>query len=173
MPPESSPAASATRLAFWKEREFWWLLLLVVIAYSLRLTDLTIRGEETRRALVAREMMQTGDWVVPRTQGQPLYSRPPLQNWLIAGIATGQGTINEFTVRLPSLLSIVATVALLYAYTRGFLSRLGALCTGLVFASLGQVIELGRTGETDAMFTLLVAGSLLLWHLGFTRGWSP
>jgi 4-amino-4-deoxy-L-arabinose transferase-like glycosyltransferase len=170
---ESSPATPATRLAFWKEREFWWLLLLVVVAYSLRLTDLTIRGEETRRALVAREMLQTGDWVVPRTQGQPLYSRPPLQNWLIAGIATLQGTIDEFSVRLPSLLSILATVALLYAYSRGFLSRLGALCTGLVFASLGQVIELGRTGETDAMFTLLVAGSLLLWHLGFVRGWSP
>ena len=173
MPAEESSAVPPTRLAFWKEREFWWLLWLVVLAYSVRLTDLTIRGEETRRALVAREMLETGDWVVPRTQGQPLYSRPPLQNWLIAGIATLQGTIDEFSVRLPSLLSIVATVALLYAYSRGFLSPVGALCTGLVFASLGQVIELGRTGETDAMFTLLVAGSLLLWHLGFTRGWSP
>jgi len=157
---------------FWREREFWWLLLLVTLAYSVRLTDLTIRGEETRRALVAREMLQTGDWLVPRTQGQPLFSRPPLQNWMIAGISLVQGRIDELTVRLPSLLSVVATAVLLYAYTRTFLSRLGAFCTGLVFASLGQVIELGRTGETDAMFTLLVAGSLLLWHLGFVRGWN-
>ena len=173
MSPGSQTDLHPPRLLFWREREFWWLLLLVTLAYSVRLTDLTIRGEETRRALVAREMLQTGDWVVPRTQGQPLYSRPPLQNWMIAGISLVQGRIDEWTVRLPSLLSVVATSVLLYGYTRSFLSRLGALCTGLVFTSLGQVIELGRTGETDAMFTLLVASSLLLWHLGFVRGWSP
>lgn len=172
MSPGSQTDSLSSCPRFWREREFWWLLLLVTLAYSVRLTDLTIRGEETRRALVAREMLQTGDWLVPRTQGQPLFSRPPLQNWMIAGISLVQGRIDELTVRLPSLLSVVATAVLLYAYTRTFLSRLGAFCTGLVFASLGQVIELGRTGETDAMFTLLVAGSLLLWHLGFVRGWN-
>ncbi len=167
----AAPAESLPKI--WREVECWLLVLFVVLSFGLRLGDLTIRGEETRRALIAREMLDSGDWLVPRTQGQPLLSRPPLQNWIIAGISLVQGRIDEWTVRLPSVLSILATALLVYAYGRSFLSKLGAFASGMVFASLGQVIELGRFGETDAMFTLFVAGSLLVWHLGFLRNWNP
>jgi 4-amino-4-deoxy-L-arabinose transferase-like glycosyltransferase len=33
------------------------------------------------------------------------------------------------------------------------------------------VLELGRLGETDMMFTFFVTGSLLLWHYGWTLRW--
>ena len=61
----------------------WQLLLLgafVWAVYFSRLDALPFRGEETRWARVAWEMRETGDWIVPRCQGIPLYSRPPLQN---------------------------------------------------------------------------------------------
>jgi len=116
-------------------------------------------------------MLATGDFLVPRVQGQPLLSRPPLQNWLIAGWTAGTGRLDELAVRLPSVIAVATTTLLVFWYARGFLSPLGALASGLVFASLGQVVELGRFGETDALFTLFVSISLLGWHAGFRAGW--
>jgi len=169
-----APAETALppfRRPLWRERGAWLLLAFLVLCYVPRLGDLTIRGEETRRALVAREMLESGDFVVPRVQGQPLLSRPPLQNWLIAGWSAATGQLDELAVRLPSVLAVAATTLLVFSYARGFLSPLGAFAAGLVFASLGQVVELGRFGETDALFTLFVSVSLLGWHAGFRAGW--
>ena len=51
--------------------ESWALVLLVLGVYFSRMTALSIRGEESRRARVAYEMLETGDWLVPRVQGVP------------------------------------------------------------------------------------------------------
>lgn len=157
--------------AWWQEREAGWLLLLVLFTYFLRVTALPIYGEEPRRGLIAREMTENGDWVVPRTQGILRPSRPPLQNWMIIGASRLTGAFDEWAIRLPSLLCTLATVLLIYAYARNTLSRLGALSAAACYATMAQVLEYGRLGETEAVFTLFVAGSLLLWHWGWSRGW--
>src|SRR5579872_3552092 len=154
---------------WWLERELGLLLLFVLLAYFSRMTDLTIRGEESRRGLIAREMLTTDDWIVPRCQGEPLFSRPPLQNWMIAAIAIVRGEVDAVALRLPSDVAMLLTVLLIYGYSRTFLSSLGALTAGLAYASMGQVLELGRMGETDALFTLFISGSLIGWPLCFLR----
>ena len=35
------------------------------------------------------------------------------------------------------------------------------------------MLQIGRLGESEAMFALFVGASLLLWHLGYVRGWRP
>lgn len=157
---------------WWREWQVWVLALFVVAAYFTRLTDLSIRGEESRRGLIAREMLETGDWIIPRTQGVPLFSRPPLQNWMIATLALIRGDVDAVAMRLPSVCAILLTALLIYRYARTFQSPLGALASGLVFVSMGQVLELGRVGETDALFTLFVSGALLCWHGDLSRGAS-
>jgi 4-amino-4-deoxy-L-arabinose transferase-like glycosyltransferase len=161
------------RSRWWLELEFLLLVALVVVAYFSRMTVLTVRGEESRRGLIAREMLTTGDWIVPRCQGIPLFSRPPLQNWLIASVAVFRGDVDLVALRLPSECAILLTVILIYGYGRAILTRLGAMTAGAAYASMGQVLELGRTGETDALFALFVSGSLLVWHFCQTRGASP
>ncbi len=150
-----------------------WLMVLVAGVYFLRMSDLTIRGEESRRAQIASEMIWTGDWIVPRQQGEPYLTRPPLQNWAIALLGQARGGVDPVAVRLPSVIAILLTVLLVFAYARTFLSPAGALGAGAAFATMIQVMELGRLGESDAMLTLMVAGSLLLWHGGRVRGWPP
>ena len=51
--------------------------------------------------------------------------------------------------------------------------RFAAFVAALAYASMGQVLQIGRMGESEALFTLLVSASLLLWHLGYMRGWPP
>src|SRR5436189_5106868 len=141
-PQTPSPILDASGLEpparWWREPELALLVLFILGAYFTRMSDLTIRGEESRRGLIAREMLTTGDWIVPRCQGEPLFSRPPLQNWLIAGLAIVRGDIDAVALRLPSDVAMLLTVLLIYGYSRMVLSKLGSLTAGLAFASMGQ-----------------------------------
>ena len=46
-----------TRSKWWLEIELALVMLLAAAAYSSRITDLTVCGEESRRALIAQEML--------------------------------------------------------------------------------------------------------------------
>lgn len=155
----------------WLELEVWLLVLLVGLIYFSRLTTLTLRGEEPRRAMVAYEMLENGDWLIPKMQGEPWLSRPPLHNWAIGLVAMATGDVDPIAIRLPSVLATLLTTLLVYGYARCFLPPLGAFAAGASFVTMGQILELGRLGETEALFTLLLSGSLLLWHAGYERGW--
>jgi 4-amino-4-deoxy-L-arabinose transferase-like glycosyltransferase len=172
-PTDAAAGAADSRSRLWHEPELWLLVLLVVGAYFTRLDTLSIRGEEPRRARVAYEMLHTGDWIVPRQQGVIYLSRPPLGNWLIATVGYLRGGIDSVAVRLPSALATLCTALLIYAYCRAWLTRLGAFAAGLSFATTAMVLEMGRLGESEAVFTCLVSSSLLVWHFGYQRGWPP
>ena len=57
--------------------------------------------------------------------------------------------------------------------TPGAFSRVSGPFSALCLVSLGQVLELGRLGETDSLFTLFLAGSLLTWKWCQNAGTSP
>lgn len=158
---------------WWREKELWLLLLLLCGMYLTNLDGITIRGEESRRGRIAWEMLHSGNWYVPTMQDRPVFFRPPLQNALIATVATFHGEVDAWSLRIPSVIAILLTVIVIYGYGRSFLSRLGAFAAALGFASMGQVLELGRLGETEAVFTLFVAGSLLTWRWCWNAGASP
>src|SRR5207245_310577 len=99
-----SLAAPVAASSWWREWEVLLLVLLVLGGYFFRASDMNLRGEEPRRAQVAAEMIDRGDWVVPRMQGEPFLSRPPMQNWLIALSFLGLGERDTFGARLPSMI---------------------------------------------------------------------
>jgi 4-amino-4-deoxy-L-arabinose transferase-like glycosyltransferase len=169
--PSATVPLSAPVSAWWREWEVLLLVLLVLLGYFWRSSAMSMRGEETRRALVAVEMIDRADWVVPRDQGEPFLSRPPLHNWLIALSYLALGQRDVFGARLPSLIATLLTVMLLYGYGRTFLSRSGALASGAVYATFGEIFQTGRMAETEAVFILLVSGSLIVWHWGIGRNW--
>lgn len=171
---EVNPApASPAKPTLWREAEVWLLVALVLGVYFSRITDLSIRGEESRWAQVASEMMQTGDWVVPRQQGVPFPDRPPLNSWLMIVATKLVGGWNLAAVRLPSVLATLVTTLLIYGYGRGFLSRVGAFAAAAAFATMGQIMQLGRLAESDALLTCCMTAALLTWHAGYARGWPP
>ena len=155
---------------WWREPEVGLLAVLVLAIFGSRLHALPLRGEEPRRARIAVEMIESGDWIVPRQQGQPFLSRPPLQNWVIGLLGLARGHVNTVAIRLPSMLAILCMTLLIYGYARGFMSRVGATASAAAYATAGHVLELGRLGETESLFTLFVGGSLLAWHWAPARG---
>jgi 4-amino-4-deoxy-L-arabinose transferase-like glycosyltransferase len=130
-----------------------------------------MRGEETRWATGAREMLATGDWIVPRQQGQVFAERPPMTMWAMAAVGSLRGDVDPVAVRLPSVIAVLLTTVLIYVDARVLLKQSVALIAALVYATLGQVLQIGRLGESEALFTLFVGASLLLWHLGYSLRW--
>ena len=92
-----APTASA--------RPLLWLLavLLLVRVATLGLYPL-LDTTEARYGNVARVMLATDNWVTPQNApGDPFWAKPPLYAWAGAGTMAVLG-VNEFAVRLPSVL---------------------------------------------------------------------
>lgn len=170
LPIRAEASAPATTLPVWRP-EFAVLIGLVLIGHSMHLSLLPIRGEESRWARVGMEMIASGDWVVPRQQGEPFLSRPPLHSWIMAAAAWCIGEFDVVAVRLPSVVAVLATSVLVYCFASSFVGRVASFVAAVSFATMGQVLELGRRGETDALLTLFLSGALFVWHYGWQRHW--
>src|SRR6266542_7058630 len=86
---------------------------------------------EGLRALVAVEMLRSGDWMLPTLYGQPLLTKPPGMYVAIAAVSWPFGGVSEWTARLPSA---VAATLLVLLFARAFgrsLGRGAALVAGL------------------------------------------
>ena len=164
---DSHPSASSSNI--WREPAFYLLAIIVAVIYFSRIAALPIVGEEARWARGAAQMLETGDWIVLRQQGQVFPERPPLTCWSMALAALAWGDLDPVAIRLPSVIAIVLTSLVIYGYARSFLSSTGALVGGLAYATFGQVLQIGRHGESEALFTLLLGGAILVWHVGYLR----
>lgn len=143
------------------------LSVLLLIGFCWQIFYEPIRGEESRWSHGATIMLATGDWIVPRQQGEVFPERPPLNSWLIAAIAWATGSMNPLATRLPSVLATLLTSLWIYRYARTFLPIRYAFIAAGIFATFGQVLQLGRLGESEAVLTLFIAGSLFEWHRAF------
>jgi 4-amino-4-deoxy-L-arabinose transferase-like glycosyltransferase len=155
-----------------RERGLWLLMLLCGAAYLFQLDQLSLRGEEPRRIQVAFEMVHFQDYLVPREQGDPFLSRPPLHNWILVLSHQLLGGWGPWTARLPTVLIMFLTNMMIYVYARQILSTLGAFAAGLSFITCGEMLQTGRQAETEVTFIFLVSASMMLWHLGYLRGWA-
>lgn len=169
--PTQQPLDCGTDSAWWREPHWMAVVILVLLVYFVRLDFLPMVGEEARWARGAVQMMETGDWVVARQQLIPFPERPPMSSWAMAFFGLVRGELDPIAARLPSVLAVMLTSILVYAYTRGFLGTLAATTAALAYATFGQVLQIGRHGESEALFTLFVAASMLLWHFGYERKW--
>lgn len=115
---------------------------------------------EGRRALAIKEMVTTHNWLLPHLNGELYLTKPPLLYWLSSGFALFGG-VNEWTIRLPSALAAVATLCLVYQYTKRQSGIWAALFSiQLLMANIG-FSQLGRRAEIEMLLTVLCVGSIL------------
>lgn len=88
------------------------VLALVLVAYllPLALPVPLMEDDEGLHAAISVEMVEGGDWVVPRLLGEPFLDKPILYFWMEAGSIAAFGR-NEFAVRLPGPLLGLAGAA--------------------------------------------------------------
>jgi 4-amino-4-deoxy-L-arabinose transferase-like glycosyltransferase len=91
-----------------------WLWIGLLLALVVWFCGLEFRAlfspDEGRYADIAREMLDSGDWVTPRLNGLKYFEKPPLQYWATAAAFAAFGA-DEWTARLwPALTGFLGIV---------------------------------------------------------------
>lgn len=135
------------------------LLLLALGVYGAFL-DRTALGspDEPRYALVAREMMETGNWWVPHLHGEVYSQKPPVFFWSIALAARIWGAVDEVSARIPSVLAAVGLLALTWGVARQLFpdpvagARIGLLAAAML-ATCSRFLVLASRANIDCMMS--------------------
>ena len=152
-----------------KQRRLFFLLplLFFLLVYILPLgaRDLLV-PDETRYAEIPREMLASGDWIVPRFDGLRYFEKPVLGYWLHAGSIALFGE-NNFAVRLPSALAVGLSALLVFVLIHRFRRNEGeqtdtfpALLATLVFLSCFEVVGVGNIALLDNIFTFFLTATV-------------
>ncbi len=152
----------------------------ILIALSMLLFLVNLGGydlwppDEPRFAQVAREMLQSGDYLVPRMNGQPYTEKPPMLFWMAAAFSLPVGDVTEFTARLPLALGGIATVILTYLLAKSLFDPRIAFWSSLILITNQRIWWQARFGQIDMLLTAFVTGAILclwLWHRTRRQRW--
>jgi 4-amino-4-deoxy-L-arabinose transferase-like glycosyltransferase len=144
---KSDTAASVPRWAPWLLLGFAALLLGANLGYPL------IDRDETRYGEIPREMVVTGNWVLPQLNFRPYYDKPALLYWLVAASYRAFG-VSPAAARVVPAACALATLALTFWFGSRVLGRRAAL--------LGAAALLLSVGFLGAARMLLIDGLLML-----------
>jgi 4-amino-4-deoxy-L-arabinose transferase-like glycosyltransferase len=133
--------------------------------------------DEGLNAEAAREMLESGDYVIPNFNFKPRTAKPPLLYWLQAAAYQSFG-VNEFSARLPSALAIALSALLAYRLGRRMFSPSAGLLAGLILLSNVQTTLLAHAATPDAVLLFSLMLTLTLFWEGYASGgqswlWLP
>ncbi|HZF15396.1 MAG TPA: phospholipid carrier-dependent glycosyltransferase [Steroidobacteraceae bacterium] len=160
--PRETPSLARIRLA-----NLGWILLPVAVAlwFVLLASRPLFRPDEGRYAEIPREMVATGDWLVPRLNGLVYVEKPPLQYWLTAASFQAFGS-SAGVARLTSGLAAVFCVALTGWAARRLWGRGAAITAGALCVSAPLYFLVGQQLTLDMLFTFFLTGGLVAFCAG-------
>lgn len=127
--------------------------------------------DEPRYAQTSRQMLKSGDWVVPRLLDEVRTAKPVFIYWCQASAMAVLGD-TDYAARLPSVIGMVLTLILLAIICWRTLGPPMALMTILVLSSAGLSIGAAKMCLTDAVLLLFITGAQLTlyraWYFGLT-----
>jgi len=111
--------------------------------------------DEINFAEAAREMLVSKNWSQVQIGFEPFWEKPPLFIWLQASCMQIFG-INEFAARLPSALSGIVTLNLLYHFGRSIIGHFAGIFWTLAFAGSLAPSLYFHIGIIDPVFNLFL-----------------
>lgn len=107
---------------------------------------------EARRAIIALEMAQRGEWAIPHDLGDPVFTKPPLFYWLAGAVFRLTGSRAEWIARLPSLLTALLVPLAMARMTSLRWGRRAGAVSGSVLLVLPLYHWMGHMAELDMLF---------------------
>ncbi|MFC1792505.1 phospholipid carrier-dependent glycosyltransferase [Planctomycetota bacterium] len=142
------------------------IITCIVLYIFLYIVPLGVRPmvipDEFRYAEIPREMLETGDWVVPHLDGLRYFEKPVLGYWLNAiGIAMfGE---NAFAIRFFSAVAAGISAVILFFLARKYAGgyRTGIFVT-TIFLTCSEVFSIGTISVLDSMFSMFLTAAMAL-----------
>jgi 4-amino-4-deoxy-L-arabinose transferase-like glycosyltransferase len=103
-----------------------------------------------------REMVTSGNYLMPYMNGAPRYDKPILIYWLQAAGVKAFG-LNEFAVRFPSAAAAAAWALATYLFVRRVLGADTAFLTTFLLVTALQVTIIAKAAIADAVLNCFIA----------------
>ena len=132
------------------------VLLLAALTASWGISGGAMENHECLVSITAREMLQSGEWVMPTCNGELRLEKTPLSYWLVAGLAKITGQVDEFTARLPSVIFAVLSVAAILYFVNQWLTFRIAIISALTWATSLGYIKYAHNARPEMALTFFV-----------------
>ncbi len=155
------------------------LLLLLPGFFTIPAVD----RDESRFAQASRQMLESGDVVVPMVVGTPRLNKPPLIYWAQSGatwLLTGGDASRDaiWMYRVPSLVAAVGMALIVWRIARSFMRPRASLLAGVCTALAPVMAWEARQARADMVLVLFTTAAMaVLWSImrdrDRTRAWKP
>lgn len=124
------------------------------------------------QAQIARNMLESGDWVTARLNGIAYLEKAPLVYWMMAASYRVFG-VHDWAARLPLAVAVVILCWLTYRFGRWAFGEDAGLYAGLVLATSTGLFLFTRILIPDATLTLAITGAIWIWVRQLERDEEP
>jgi len=134
--------------------------ILLIVGVALYLVNLGgypfyTKGEP-REAVTVFAIVHGGGVILPQRAGIEIPSKPLLMHWLAALVSLIAGSVDEFSVRLPSAALAIAGVIVCYNYVRRLFDEVVALIAALILATTFQYLQAATGARVDMTLTFFM-----------------
>ncbi len=163
------------RITVYFEKNTWILYGIAIIlffpALLINLGLFPLISDEHIRGLVALEMLIRDEYVIPSMYGEYYLKKPPLFNWILIGFINLFGNIDEFTLRLPTVVSTLLFAISIFFYTRKHYSTNFAFVNTIIFITCGRMLFWDtQLALIDITFSWIVFISFMVIYNRFRKG---
>ena len=123
---------------------------------------------EGQYAAAAREMIETGQYLLPTNDSIPRLQKPPLLYWLIIASYKLFG-VHTAATRVPIALSVVATAIFTFLIGERLVDYWRGFTAGLIYLTLSGTFIFGRIVMPEPLFSAFLAGAIYCGLAGFQQ----
>lgn len=149
------------------------LIIILAVCAGLFFLGLGKRGlwspDETRYAVVSKEMVDSGDWVLLKRNGEIYAQKPPAFFWFMSIFAILFGGFSEFSVRLPSALAATGGAVITYLFAKKLFNEKVAFFSGLTLITSLAYLGAAQWVILDPLLTFFAVSAIYLLYLGLNR----
>lgn len=133
-----------------RRQSLWWLLALIGVLFLGIGLRYPWPADEPRFAQIAREMVESGQWLFPTRGGEFYPDKPPVFMWLSAAFFALIGNL-KVSFLLPSTFAAIGTMLLMHDLGKRLWNQQVALWAVLVLAFTPQFLLQGKAAQIDAL----------------------
>ena len=129
-------------------------------------------NDEARFAVLGRDVLRHGTWLLPWLGDTPYLNKPPLVAWLIALVSWPAGDVTQRTAVWPSLLAGLGVVLLTWWIGRRLWNQPVGLTAGFLVLTMHGVFTHARLAMPDVVLCLAMTGAMAA-YVGSAFGERP